>query len=35
MEHAFTTPVYASLLLSRGMTQEVMLGYSDSCKDGE
>jgi phosphoenolpyruvate carboxylase len=34
MEHAFTTPVYASLLRSRGCVQEVMLGYSDSCKDG-
>ncbi|MDE3020794.1 MAG: phosphoenolpyruvate carboxylase [Pseudomonadota bacterium] len=28
------TPVYASLLKSSGNTQEIMLGYSDSCKDG-
>ncbi len=28
------TPVYANLLACAGNTQEVMLGYSDSCKDG-
>lgn len=28
------TPVYANLLAVSGNTQEVMLGYSDSCKDG-
>jgi len=28
------TPVYANLLTVSGNTQEVMLGYSDSCKDG-
>jgi phosphoenolpyruvate carboxylase len=27
-------PVYHTLLLKTGGTQEVMLGYSDSCKDG-
>ncbi len=27
-------PVYKALLLDTGGTQEVMLGYSDSCKDG-
>ena len=28
------TPVYAQLLACSGNSQEVMLGYSDSCKDG-
>ena len=27
-------PVYANLLTASGNSQEVMLGYSDSCKDG-
>jgi len=27
-------PVYSGLLKSAGNTQEIMLGYSDSCKDG-
>jgi phosphoenolpyruvate carboxylase len=35
MRKAFTNPVYKEWLAhSRGMEQEVMLGYSDSCKDG-
>ena len=28
------TPVYAQLMACSGNSQEVMLGYSDSCKDG-
>ncbi|MDE3208982.1 MAG: phosphoenolpyruvate carboxylase, partial [Pseudomonadota bacterium] len=28
------TPVYSSLLKASGNSQEIMLGYSDSCKDG-
>ena len=34
MEALFDIPVYKRLLQSRGMLQEVMLGYSDSNKDG-
>jgi phosphoenolpyruvate carboxylase len=34
MESLFSQPAYARLLLSRGRAQEVMLGYSDSNKDG-
>lgn len=34
MDALFNLPVYARLLQSRGMAQEVMLGYSDSNKDG-
>ncbi|MBA5689832.1 phosphoenolpyruvate carboxylase [Rugamonas apoptosis] len=34
MEQAFSVPEYKQLLQSRGMRQEVMLGYSDSNKDG-
>lgn len=34
MEHLFSLPVYQKLLNSRQRTQEVMLGYSDSNKDG-
>ena len=30
----FDTPVYKQLLAASGNLQEVMLGYSDSCKDG-
>ena len=34
MERLFATPEYARLLPARGLLQEVMLGYSDSNKDG-
>ncbi|MBL8447792.1 MAG: phosphoenolpyruvate carboxylase [Zoogloeaceae bacterium] len=34
MDRLFSLPVYARLLASRHHTQEVMLGYSDSNKDG-
>ncbi|MGL4636208.1 MAG: phosphoenolpyruvate carboxylase [Beijerinckiaceae bacterium] len=34
MEALFALPLYAKLLQSRERTQEVMLGYSDSNKDG-
>jgi phosphoenolpyruvate carboxylase len=34
MDRLFRLPVYTRLLGSRGVTQEVMLGYSDSNKDG-
>ncbi len=34
MDELMAIPVYARLLASRGAAQEVMLGYSDSNKDG-
>jgi len=34
LESLFTNPVYRQLLAYTNDTQEVMLGYSDSCKDG-
>ncbi|WP_018953082.1 phosphoenolpyruvate carboxylase [Thioalkalivibrio sulfidiphilus] len=34
LEDLLTQPVYARMLKASGNLQEVMLGYSDSCKDG-
>ncbi|MCK5896374.1 MAG: phosphoenolpyruvate carboxylase [Cocleimonas sp.] len=34
LTHLFESPTYTALLASSGNLQEVMLGYSDSCKDG-
>ena len=34
LENLFLNPVYRQLLAYTNDTQEVMLGYSDSCKDG-
>ncbi|KAA6185823.1 phosphoenolpyruvate carboxylase [Thiohalocapsa marina] len=34
MSALFDNPTYAALLQASGNLQEVMLGYSDSCKDG-
>ena len=34
MERLLKNPTYSALLAANGNLQEVMLGYSDSCKDG-
>jgi len=34
MEELYAMPIYRSYLKARGDVQEIMLGYSDSCKDG-
>ena len=34
LEHLFTNPAYQQILNFTEQTQEIMLGYSDSCKDG-
>ena len=34
LRELFRDPVYRSLLKASGAVQEIMLGYSDSCKDG-
>jgi len=34
LEDLFTNPAYKALLAASGNLQEIMLGYSDSCKDG-
>jgi len=34
LESLFSNPVYKQLLAFNANTQEIMLGYSDSCKDG-
>jgi phosphoenolpyruvate carboxylase len=34
MQDLFNSPTYMALLKAAGNVQEIMLGYSDSCKDG-